>query len=224
MDCSENNENIENYYKFIELIYQAHLEYCDKWLSIIDSEQRINLNSKQIRDIINNKCINRKVCSQNFLKYMQSFNKNLDTLQWDIASKIIEKCDSDLEFRHRIKEDDSTYIKILRKSKHQDGKFPIKKCINDLLGFRIIEEDMDSMIEQIEVKINELKENDHRIKFIRRIKSDYKGYHIYFGGSNNYCFPIELQLWNRRDKQSNNESHRIRKQKHLKWIKEFTEF
>jgi len=219
----ELNETIENYYKLIEIIYQAHINYCDNWLLKIDSKQKINLKRKQIRDIFNLNSVNKNVCTSNFLNYMQSFNKNLDELQMEVVLEINEKNINDLEFRHRIKEDDSIFLKILRKSKHQDGKFPIKKCINDLLGFRIIEEDMDSIIKPIEERINILRTKKYRIKFLKRNISGYKGYHIYFEGCNNFCFPIELQLWNRCDKENNNASHKIRKQKHLKWIKDFRE-
>lgn len=67
----------------------------------------------------------------------------------------------------------------------EKGKMPIQKCINDILGFRIITDTnlMDS--EEWNGICEELKKEKVIYFFYNRKDGDYKGIHIYFKGKSN---------------------------------------
>lgn len=82
---------------------------------------------------------------------------------------------------------------------HENGKIPLKKCLNDIFGFRIIlEEEID--FEYIKNYVNS---NFSDLKCISSIKGEYKAVHIYFGNDDNTNFQWELQIWDRKNEVSN---------------------
>ena len=120
----------------------------------------------------------------------------------------------------RVKAQNSIQYKIANYiSNHEDGKVPIKKCINDLFGIRIV---LEERIEVKEIKeyINNLGIKDViNIKCIDSSKGEYKATHIYFH-TDNYTFPWELQVWCKEDEKANLESHSKYKQGYTKWEEE----
>ncbi len=90
----------------------------------------------------------------------------------------------------RVKALNSIQYKIENyKLNHENGKIPIKKCLNDLLGFRIIFLD-DIDYKNIKDYIND---TFPKLKCIKSIKKGYNAVHIYFGNENNKKFQWELQ-------------------------------
>lgn len=115
------------------------------------------------------------------------------------------------DVRARVKTVNSFSDKIDKyNKKHENGKIPINKCLNDLLGFRIIlteSYDFNSIMDFIKESFGD------KYKCIDASKLSYKAVHVYFRGDN-YSFPWELQIWNAEDERSNIESHNIYKQEY----------
>lgn len=119
---------------------------------------------------------------------------------------------------NRIKAINSISDKIRRyKESEQQGKSDIIKCLNDIYGVRIYTRD-DFDYDEI---INYLK-NSHikdKIRIFHSMKSDYNATHVYLK-IDNYHFPWELQIWRKKDKDKNEESHFKYKQRYTKWEQE----
>lgn len=125
---------------------------------------------------------------------------------------------SDLNLKNkvfsRIKTINSIQYKIENYYKnHQQGKIPINKCLNDLIGIRIILEE-DVTLSQISEWI---KKEFPELKVIPAYRNEYKAIHVYFGKENSYLFQWELQIWLRKDSSTNLASHREYKQEYVKW-------
>lgn len=115
----------------------------------------------------------------------------------------------------RIKQANSIQNKInIYMNRSIEGKVPINKCFNDLLGFRIVI-DADFSFEQLK---EHLHESFDSLKLIDSTKNDYKAYHIYFQDGNK-VFPWELQVWKKSNEKSNLESHHKYKQDYTTWEK-----
>lgn len=118
----------------------------------------------------------------------------------------------------RIKNDNSLQDKIDRYNReehHNYGKNPINKCLNDILGIRIIvEEDID--YEALKLYLKE-KYNDIRTTVSNPTGSNYIAVHVYFGRGDNTNFRWELQIWDNKHAKANEESHRIYKQNYKVW-------
>ena len=98
---------------------------------------------------------------------------------------------------------------------HENGKIPINKCFNDLLGIRII---CNKQLTYEEIlKLVDMKYSD--LKCIDSSKYEYKATHIYFKKDNN-TFQWELQVWNKVDEANNINSHERYKQNYVKWENE----
>lgn len=114
----------------------------------------------------------------------------------------------------RVKALNSIQYKIENyKLNHENGKIPIKKCLNDLLGFRMV------FIEDIDYNSvkSYIKDIFPSLKCIKSTKKEYDAVHIYFGNENNKKFQWELQLWNKSKEKTNLKSHAEYKQDYTKW-------
>lgn len=157
---------------------------------------------------------------------VQDFNKNESLLNYIfdyrnfINENVIEMM-RDIQYskfhnivNSRVKALNSIQYKIDNYNKnHENGKIPIKKCLNDIFGLRMIfEEDIDYD------KIKTLLSNKFpNLKCIESIRGSYQAIHIYFGNDNNKNFQWELQLWDKKHEKSNLESHAKYKQDYTKW-------
>ena len=125
----------------------------------------------------------------------------------------------ELDINRRLKNSRSIHLKLFKYLvKEGGGKYPINKCLNDLLGYRFIfhsDLTLDDVYREIEHYINE-NYSDNMVKIQNASKLDYKALHIYFKISNQ-CFPCELQVWLQKDHSNNVKSHRIQKQAYLDW-------
>ena len=114
----------------------------------------------------------------------------------------------------RVKALNSIQYKIENyKLNHEDGKIPLKKSLNDLLGFRIV---LLNDIDYNSVK-SYIKDIFPSLKCIKSTKKEYDAVHIYFGNENNKKFQWELQLWNKSKEKTNLKSHAEYKQDYTKW-------
>ncbi len=123
-----------------------------------------------------------------------------------------------LEFRNssvttRVKALNSIEFKIENYyENHESGKIPLKKCLNDLFGIRIV---IDDSFTHSDVKKYMAREYPS-YKCIDSTKDGYIATHIYFE-KGNYYFPWELQVWKKMDEKNNYESHRVYKQDYTMW-------
>ena len=99
-------------------------------------------------------------------------------------------------------------------NKPEHGLSPINKCVNDLFRIRIIC-DGEIDFEDLQNHIN----CSYGLKCINAAKADYIATHIYFK-RDNYSFPWELQVWEKRYTDSNLISHHKYKQNYVLWENE----
>lgn len=116
----------------------------------------------------------------------------------------------------RVKSLNSIQYKIKNyKMYHENGKIPLKKCLNDIFGIRIILNEINYEEVYIALKIKY-----PNLKIIKSVKGNYKAIHIYFGNDNNMNFQWELQVWNKKQEKVNLLSHTKYKQEYTKWEQE----
>lgn len=110
----------------------------------------------------------------------------------------------------RVKTCNSVEYKLVQymKESHQYGKIPVNKCLNDLMGFRVIVEP-PTTYEQIKACSGIHRCTDSS-------KGTYKATHLYLS-MGNQLFPWELQVWNLCDRNINLLSHKQYKQNYVDW-------
>ncbi|MDT2861307.1 hypothetical protein [Lactococcus lactis] len=170
-----------------------------------ESAKKYNLKTTQVRDVSSGE--NGIKFMLDLMLYIRKAGETLIPIPINYDSKRVE-------FRLRVKQPESAINKIYHyKLTHEDGKIPLQKCLNDLVGFRII---IDSSFSYDDIK--EYIEQSPRIKvplmkiYVRKDydeegKLSYIGVHAYFKSGNNSFFPWELQIWKGVDEQSNEFSH-----------------
>lgn len=210
--------DIDDYKIIFNILNEEHNKYCKDWIS--SNEEKFNLKRKCVCDIYTGS----KGIEETFKKYMNSFLVDLNCLDFKIMENIYDVYDFNLYVRRRTKEYASIIYKLHKKSNQDNGKYPIQKCLNDLLGYRIVDKNYNNNIDNIIEHLEHLRHNKGRIKHINRNNDGYKGYHIYFLGPDNYSFPIELQIWDSEDEQRNMELHNMYKQEYFEWIRSYTDF
>lgn len=102
-------------------------------------------------------------------------------------------------------------IKKYALNKTHSGAIPINKCLNDLLGFRMLLPNRESLHDQIAT----LCLSNPRTKCVDSSKGDYKATHVYIRGTKNFHFPWELQIWDPEHAETNDQSHAQYKQDYL---------
>lgn len=201
---------------FIEKIYQQYCRNVNLWNK--NELSNYNLRSKQVKHIMND--VNKIEFSKEedifdfeFINLLKLYNSHLGVFTLTLEFGL----DADkFEYGQRIKADNSIFSKLATyrtTEKHQYGRLALNKCINDLFGLRIIVNN-----EKIEYNIIEEYCNEHspKLRFINSTKDGYKAYHVYFK-IDNYNFPWELQIWEKRYEKSNRISHAKHKQEYIKW-------
>lgn len=195
-------------------IYNMYIEHCKTWSSV--SEYQLNLKTLQVCNI----CNDEQVLSEDFEKYMRTFRKDLGYLYTNIFINLQKELEINkrVKFTGRVKTEDSILNKVYRKSTECGGHFPINNCLNDLLGFRIIDPYYSDNILEVKSLLNEyINSAGYKIRHMRRDKDGYKAYHIYFRADNK-SFPIEIQIWNMEDELENIKLHRVYKQDYVENI------
>lgn len=197
----------EEYLKIFEIIEEEYSLYCMYWNE--NFKKCINLKTKYIRDIFNADL----GLDDEFREYMNSFISGLDRIYFKIVIRIKSECN--LDIRARVKDMQSIINKLNKKSFEQGGRIQVIKCLNDLLGIRVIDKNYKENIDKIVTYLDVCSE--YKTRHMERIVDGYKAYHVYFRQSKNIYFPIELQIWDSENEQSNLNSHTLYKQEYIGW-------
>ena len=164
----------------------------------------LNMKQKKVDDVYKDDKLLLHV-----FNYRKFINDNIS----DILKNIDPSMYSNV-INSRVKALNSIQYKIQNyETNHENGKIPLKKCLNDILGFRIIisnDLDFGKTKETIEACFP-------GIKCIISERGKYKAIHVYFGNNNNMNFQWELQVWDKIHEKSNLESHAKYKQDYTKW-------
>lgn len=205
----------------MDQICVLHNAFSREWIELNNGENLLNINKKHIRHIC-------ELGEENsagrindvFHSIIKGYTNKLDELTVDTD---LEYTYSNYDLRLRVKQPESILNKVMfyRMGKEHSGAYPINKCLNDLLGFRISIEKFDhncsifyTFFENIR---KHYEENNIKIKINNSSKGEYKATHIYFYGDNNKYFPWEMQIWNPADAKINDKSHTLHKQDYLEW-------
>ena len=211
-NCESINESytIEQYISIIDIIIQEHNNHYYEWVK--NHKKPIDLKKTQVNHIFD---LNSKIINENFRIYMNSYINSLNFLYLKLADRINNNLD--VKIIGRTKDQSSIILKLSRKMDDCDGKFPINKYLNDLLGIRIIDNSYNYVIKDLKKHI----ENIDRVRCYEKFNEFYRGFHIYFQGPCNFAFPIELQVWDKKDEINNLNSHEIYKKEYTKWVKKY---
>ena len=192
--------------EFITYIQNKYNETCDEWKN--QSEYiALNMQKYEVEDIYKDEQI---------LAYILNYRNFINDKAVEIINSIQSQNTTNI-VRCRVKALNSIQYKIENyEQNHEKGKIPIRKCLNDLFGIRIILE------EEIEYKTIKkfIDENFPNLKCILSKKEQYEAVHIYFGNDDNKKFQWELQLWDKLHEESNYISHTKHKQGYTKWESE----
>lgn len=200
--------------ELIEEIYKNHTDFCNSHRDFLN----INLNKKRVHHMFPDK--NNCAISEDYYKPIMQYvtELNMFIIQLDLYCTY-----SDLDLSQRVKNQDSIINKLhyYRYKKREQGKVPIRKCLNDLLGFRVIIPDFQHNDEDFLRQFDRIKEEKNlKIRIEDSTKNDYVATHVYFQESGR-SYPWELQIWSERDNKKNKESHAKYKQGYTKWGEEY---
>ena len=197
--------NVDELDKLIEFIYNKHDIISKDWKK--DKRYKpINMKKIQVADVVlNNELLDIIYDYRNFIS-----NYYTDLLN-DIS---LLKLNNQVELR--IKAYSSLQDKINRyyaEKKHEYGKISINKCVNDILGIRLIFNEAKNLQEVM----NYINKKYNNLKSIDSSKDGYVATHVYFMKNDNLKFQWELQLWNKKDVENNKECHEKYKQEYTKF-------
>lgn len=139
--------------------------------------------------------------NKNLKNTLRKFDKELLILELNNCLKFYYSTSSNLlQYKFRIKSLQSILLKY-------DKYYPsteVKACFNDILGFRVLVDSLDEVFDYL----NQL--DNIRIVDLRNGKKNDDGYraiHLYYQKSN-YHYPIEVQIWNKKDYEFHNWMHK----------------
>ena len=192
----------------IDYIQSVYTEVTHEWLE--GAHVRTNLKKSQVSDIDIDGAIYK-----NIMEYVWLLNEKSACITLQLSFV----CDCQVTARVKAQNSIEYKIQNYKTARHEFGRIPINKCVNDLFGVRIIL-DFPLTFEAIQTFV----ENTYQDKYkcINSSKLDYKAVHLYFK-ENNESFPWELQIWNRDDVKSNLASHKKYKQGYTTWEKDSKE-
>ena len=190
----------------IKYVQSMYTEVSDKWID--SNENQINLKRIYVLDADKNSKIYELI-----LKYREFLGTYSALINLGVRSVCSYKVMS------RIKTSNSIGYKIqaYKSQRHQCGKVPIIKCLNDLFGVRIILEQPLVFADIRDFVKSEFPDACYRC--IDSSKDEYRAVHLYFRAGN-YAFPWDLQIWNECDTGTNLASHKAYKQDYVIWEKE----
>lgn len=171
--------------KLIIAIQRNYDCICDIWQakskSKINFKKKLVINAREDADILNS-----------VLQYRSLINDELINIMFDLE-RITYKNSS---VTSRVKAQNSIEFKLDNYIiNHEGGCVPLKKCLNDLLGIRIV---IDDDFTYQDVK-KYMRENFSTYKCIDSSKYSYIATHVYFENGN-FLFPWELQIWAKKTK------------------------
>lgn len=193
---------VDSYEQIVEVI-RAINEFHLRMSQEQEVYLTLNLKKNTVSSIVSDEGI-----SQQFQSIIDRYRNALLTVYISEINNFSFK----FHVRSRIKQAESISEKLLYYSTKEgnNGEYPINKCLNDILGFRIIVSNLP--------EINSLLQSDTAIqntvfKIIQRKIGDYEATHLYFKNKKNSYFPWELQIWDVSHSSLNVESHEQHKQK-----------
>lgn len=131
---------------------------------------------------------------KNLKNTLRKFDKGLlfnelEDLQYFYYENLLVGC----KYIYRVKSLQSLYLKY---NKYYPSK-EVKSCFNDVLGFRILVDSLDSLY----CDLNKITNSNVHIADLRngkQVDDGYRAIHLYYQKSN-YHYPIEVQFWNKSD-------------------------
>lgn len=217
----------------IDQIQSLHIEFNSHFFSEWNGKEKFNLKTNCVKHLF---CpIERRTIHNQLRDYFIEYRRYLSEYDTQLPLKkhldevVLENperfspvmCEI---LKSRVKQQSSVqdkWAKYACEEKHQFGNTPLKKCINDINGYRFLVHDREELVEAIK-ELVDLKKQDNREKKLKNnlrlldaTKAEgYKATHIYFY-EGNYALPWELQIWDVNDFSMNQESHRIHKQDYI---------
>lgn len=94
---------------------------------------------------------------------------------------------------------------LLKYNRYYPSK-EVRSCFNDLLGMRVFIDDLDKLL----LDLNTKEYSNIRVVDLSRgkkVDDGYRSVHLYYQKSN-YHYPIEIQFWNKRDRDFHNWLHK----------------
>lgn len=199
---------MDEIYRLIDYINSKHEEINDLWKNS-DEYYPLNMKSCKVHDIY----INENLLFYIF-NYRNFISENTINVVDDIQNlSLINTVDTRVKALNSIQDKIEKY-----ENKKEKGKIAVKKCLNDIYGLRIIIEDNISYEDIHRYIIDKY----NKLKCIVAYRNEYKAVHIYFGDNDNKNFQWELQIWKKKDKKNNLDSHYKYKQEYTKWEKDNT--
>ena len=173
--------------------YVELLAHCANFLKNCKCQDKILENIFNYRNFVNENIITitEKIQNSKWVSIVNSRVKTLNSIQYKIQNYYLN---------------------------HENGEIPLKKCLNDIFGIRII---LDEKVDYFNIR-NIIKLEFPELKCINSNKMSYYAVHIYFGNDNNKNFQWELQIWDKEHEKKNLESHTKYKQDYTKWEQENT--
>lgn len=170
----------------IDFLQKAYNDFYAQYIKL--SDEKMNFGLLRVRDVKNGNLLEK--ITTNYLNTLNLIRYYFDT--------------SHLFDAYRIKNNASIQQKI---NMYLDS-IVINKCLNDLLGCRII---LDNHLElnEIFIFLEQKYRNNNCIKVLHREnpnKHNYRAVHVYIK-KDNYCLPWELQIWLEKDKIINENEH-----------------
>lgn len=191
----------------VEDLISLHDSFSKDFLN--QYEKPLNLKKLLISEVFVQE---QSIILPSFLDYVLDYHNKLGQL---MASIELEFQYDYMDCRTRIKQKDSIINKLVyyRDGKSEQGKVPVKKCLNDLFGVRIILDEFEHN------ELSDLCQVQDNVKCIDSSKNGYRASHIYFHGKSNEYFPWELQIWRKPDVLNNELSHKEHKSKrrYIEW-------
>lgn len=191
--------------KLLVSIQECYDKICNMWSA--SEAVKFNLKKKQVIDTRKNddilKCIweYRSLVNEEHINIRFYLNNNKFSNS-NIDSRV--KAQNSIEYKL-----DNYYMN------HEHGRTPLKKCMNDLLGIRIV---LDEEFTHQEI-LSYMENNFPEYKCIDSSKYSYVATHIYIENGNTF-FPWELQVWSKKNEKNNYLSHKAYKQGYTKWEEE----
>lgn len=217
----ENNDyTLDMLETFVVNLLKYYNNLYDEWSKVRTC--RINFKRKKLYEVFMFDTISETKYSFFDNEFIGDIEKYLTFLNEQmIISPPFDYRFKELNISSRVKAFNSVLYKVIYycAEKKERGHVPIKKCINDLLGYRVIlndEIEYDDIVKLLDKIIKDTKSD--RISYIKanRANNDYNAIHVYFQ-YDNFSYRWELQIWLKRFEHKNIESHKLHKQEYTKW-------
>lgn len=191
------------YYKILDYITSLVILYKTK---INDWSLRTNKNFKKfyVCDFLKDDEFQKFT-----INYLVKFNTIIKDINLDMQG---------INILCRIKNLNSIYYKINRYNKKYNGKIPMYKSLNDLLGIRLIIDDSLNY----DYLMNLIQDEFNNYRFLNASKNGYIANHLYIK-VDNFSFPFEIQFWKKENEVNNKNLHKIYKQSYINLEKNMKE-